>query len=79
MSTYLTVHAISHAAMPRYAVPKVLNFETTLEAAGKESPKRSNDRGKCRQDHSVELHRQDTLKDWFSSSCLSRIASKEAP
>ena len=57
-NTHLTVHAISHAAMPRYAVPKVLDLEPAFEATGKETSKWSNDGGKSCQDHSVKLHTQ---------------------
>lgn len=39
----LAVHTVSHAPMTRYAVPKVLDFEATLEATCEETAKWSND------------------------------------
>ncbi len=50
---HLAVHAVSHAAMPGYAVAKVLNLEAALEAAGKEAAEGCNDGCKHGQHHRV--------------------------
>lgn len=39
----LAVHPVGHAAMPRNAVPKVLDFEASLETGRKEASKGRND------------------------------------
>ena len=55
----LAVHTVCHASMARYAVPKVLDFEATLEAACKEAAKGSNDGCKGCQHNSMKLRQVD--------------------
>lgn len=53
----LAIHAISHAAMARNRVAKVLDLEGALQAGREEAAERSDERGECCQDQGVELNR----------------------
>lgn len=44
----LTIHTVRHAAVTRDAVAEILDFESALEATGKEAAKGSDERGKGR-------------------------------
>lgn len=52
----LAVHAVSHAAMARDGVAKVLDLEAALEAGSEEAAKGCDDRCKHRQHHGMQLH-----------------------
>lgn len=53
---HLAVHAVSHAAMTRNGVAKVLNLKPPLEARSKEAAEGRYDGRKHCQHHCVQLH-----------------------
>lgn len=53
----LTIHTISHTTMAWDGVTEILDVKGTLETGGEKSTKWSNQRGECREDEDVELHR----------------------
>lgn len=53
----LAVHTVSHTAVARDRVTKVLDVKGTLETRGEETAKGSNQRSKSGKDHDMELHR----------------------
>lgn len=55
----LAVHTVSHAAVTRNGVAKVLDVEGALEARGEEAAERCNQRSEGCHDKDVELHRRD--------------------
>lgn len=55
----LAIHAISHAAVARNGVAKVLDVEGALEARGEEAAERRNQGSEGCHDKDVELHRRD--------------------
>jgi hypothetical protein len=52
----LTIHAIRDSTVPGNGVPKVLDFESTFEARGKEATEWGNERGECSKYKDVNLH-----------------------
>ena len=72
----LAVHAVGHAAVPRYAVAEVLDLEPALEAAGEEAAKRRYQRRERRQHERVELR---TTHAQVSSTATEQVARKTKP
>lgn len=52
----LAVHTIRHTAVAWNGVAKVFDLKGTLQARGKETAKRRNQRGESGEDHGVNLH-----------------------
>jgi hypothetical protein len=52
----LAIHAIRNSAVPWNRVAKVLDFEGTFEAGGKEATEWSNERSEGSKDEDVNLH-----------------------
>ena len=62
----LAIHAIGHPAMSRYRIAEIFDVEGALQAAGKETTKWSNERGKRSQGEDMELYwcDGDLAREW---------------
>lgn len=52
----LTVHSVSHSAMTRNRLAKILDFESSFETRSKEATKGSDERGERGENQDMELH-----------------------